>query len=258
MTPPSLPLRLRCPLRLSSRTAGVAVRQQTQSVSLRLIPPVALSFALTATINAFISRPPLVLQRLTPRTQLSNQPSKSSTSFTAATTTSCPSSSFLIPHLHQMRCLLCRSQAAVLLPSGHHFLSNRQSVEVFPNQIVAAFAPHVAQNLFFFFLKTGSSFNTESWTQKLGAKSMCYPGRHFSQIKVLTSAVAPNCPTSSLRRLVALWDVTNISSESRLICHFLLPAVGELFPNFFYIPIPARSCFPPAWLPDITSPAVPT
>lgn len=62
---------------LSSRSAGV-VRQQTQSVSLRLIPPVALSFALTSTIDAFISRPPLVLQRLSPRTQLSHQPSKSS------------------------------------------------------------------------------------------------------------------------------------------------------------------------------------
>lgn len=67
--------------------------KQTQSVSLRLIPPAALSFALTSTIGAFISRPPLVLQRLSPRTQLSHQPSKSSpppTSSASTSTNSCP------------------------------------------------------------------------------------------------------------------------------------------------------------------------
>lgn len=98
------------------------MRQQTQSVSLRLIPPVALSFALTATIDAFISRPPLVLQRLSPRTQLSHQPSKSS--FFA---TSCPSSSFLVPHC-------CRSAAVVLPPFGRKFVSGRQFVMVLPIQ----------------------------------------------------------------------------------------------------------------------------
>lgn len=39
---------------------------------------IVLSFSLTSTINAFISRLPLVLQRHSPGTQLSHQPSKSS------------------------------------------------------------------------------------------------------------------------------------------------------------------------------------
>lgn len=104
------------------------MRQQTQSVSLCRIPPAALSFALTATIDAFISRPPLVLQRLSPRTQLSHQPSKSSSATTTAT--SCPSSSFLMPHLHQMRCVHCRSVAAVLPLYGCRFVFDRRSLEV--------------------------------------------------------------------------------------------------------------------------------
>lgn len=110
------------------------MRQQTQSVSLRLIPPAALSFALTATIDAFISGPPLVLQRLSPRTQLSHQPSKSYSSPTATATTSCPSSSFLSRHFHQMRCVRCRSGAAVLPLSGCKFVLHRWSVAVLPIQ----------------------------------------------------------------------------------------------------------------------------
>lgn len=70
---------------------------------------IVLSFSLTSTINVFISRPPLVLQRHSPGTQLSHQLSKS------ICTLLLPSASFLTPLLLQ----LPWGDNSVLSPCSH-------------------------------------------------------------------------------------------------------------------------------------------